>query len=114
MLIFERKLTSALTAILIAAGFYLSPGVVNGHPSFQDPGATPLQLAIEKQAERLKSPEIEERRDGLMRLAAMRHLEACRAAISALSDSEPIVRATAAGALRSLPGDEAASALLPL
>src|SRR5262249_28459643 len=114
MLTFGRKLTSALTAILVAASFFVSPVLVSGAPSFQGSAATPLQLAIEKQAERLKSSEIEERRDALMRLAAMHRAEACRVAIPALSDSEPIVRVTAAGALRSLPGDEAASSLLPL
>lgn len=75
---------------------------------------TPLQLEIEKQRERLSSSEVEERRDALMRLAALRHPDASRAAVSALSDAAPIVRATASVALHWLPSDEGAEALLPL
>lgn len=49
-----------------------------------------------------------------MRLGWMARPDSSRVAASALGDSSPIVRATAARAVLSLPGDEAASALLPL
>jgi HEAT repeat protein len=75
---------------------------------------TPLQLDIEKQRQRLSSPEVEERRDALMRLGALRHPDASRTAVSALNDTAPIVRATATGAVRWLPAEEGAAALLPL
>lgn len=75
---------------------------------------TPLQNAIGKQQERLTSSDVEDRRDALMRLGAMRRPEASRVALSALTDPIPIVRATAAGAVGSLPSEEAAGALLPL
>jgi HEAT repeat protein len=75
---------------------------------------TPLQLEIEKQRQRLSSSEVEERRDALMRLAALRHPDASRAAVSALDDSAPIVRATASGAVQWLPTEEAVAALLTL
>jgi HEAT repeat protein len=75
---------------------------------------TPLQLEIEKQRQRLNSAEVEERRDALMRLAALRHPDASRVAVSALDDSAAIVRATASGAVQWLPADEGAAALLPL
>lgn len=75
---------------------------------------TPLQLEIEKQRERLSSAEIEERRDALLRLSALRRPEASRVAVSALVDEAPIIRATASGALQWLPAEEAAMALLPL
>lgn len=75
---------------------------------------TPLQLEIEKQRERLNSAEVEERRDALLRLSALRHPEASRVAVSALADEAPIMRATASGALQWLPAEEAAIALLPL
>jgi HEAT repeat protein len=75
---------------------------------------TPLQLEIEKQRQRLSSSEVEERRDGLMRLAALRHPDASRVAVSALNDAAAIVRATASGAVRWLPSEEGALALLPL
>jgi HEAT repeat protein len=44
----------------------------------------------------------------------MRHHEASRAAVSALKDAVPIMRATAASSILSLPGEEAASHLIPL
>ena len=75
---------------------------------------TPLQLEIEKQKNRLSSVDTEERRDAVTRLRALRHPEASRAAIAGLSDASAIVRATAAGAVLSLPGEESAAALQPL
>lgn len=75
---------------------------------------TPLQLEIEKQRQRLSSPEVEERRDALMRLGALRHPDASRTAVSALNDTAPIVRATASGAVLWLPAEEGVAALLPL
>jgi len=82
---------------------------------YQSPNSlTPLQLEIEKQKQRLASTEIEDRRDALMRLSALRREEASRVALTALGDPIPIVRATAAYALLSLPREEAAMALIPL
>jgi HEAT repeat protein len=75
---------------------------------------TPLQLEIEKQRHRLHSSEVEERRDALMRLAALRHPDASRVAVLAIDDTAPIVRATASGAVQWLPAEEGAAALLPL
>jgi HEAT repeat protein len=75
---------------------------------------TPLQLEIEKQRQRLGSSEVEERRDALMRLAALRHPVASRAAVAALADPVVIVRATATEAVQWLPSEEGAAALLPL
>ena len=75
---------------------------------------TPLQIEIEKQRQRLGSTDVEERRDALMQLGLMRRPEASRVALVALSDAIPMVRATAASAVVSLPADEAAAALIPL
>lgn len=75
---------------------------------------TPLQLAIDKQRQRLSSSEVEERRDALMRLSALRHPEASRAAVPALRDGSAIVRVTAAAALQWLPSEEGAGVLIPL
>jgi len=75
---------------------------------------TQSQLEIDKQRQRLSSSEVEERRDALMRLAALRHPEASRVAVSALDDAAAIVRATASGAVQWLPAEEGAAALLPL
>ena len=75
---------------------------------------TPLQHEIELQRQRLRSSEIEERRDALMKLSLMKRPEASRAAASALNDQEPVVRVTAAHAIVSLPSDEAAALLIPL
>lgn len=75
---------------------------------------TPLQFAIEQQRMRLSSADIEERRDAVTRLGAMRHPAASRAVLSGLQDAEPIVRATSIAAVLSLPPEESAPSLLPL
>ncbi|HBB86091.1 MAG TPA: hypothetical protein DC047_00575 [Blastocatellia bacterium] len=75
---------------------------------------TPLQIEIEKQTQRLGSIETEERRDAVSRLGSMHHPTASRAASPALHDSVPIVRATAAAAISSLPPSERAGLLIPL
>src|SRR5437660_4551853 len=75
---------------------------------------TPVQQRIEVQRRRLSSSEVEERRDALMKLGAMKHPDASRAALSALNDPEPIVRVTAAHAITSLPAPDAAAALVAL
>lgn len=79
-----------------------------------DARLTPRQRRIEQQKQRLSSGEVEERRDALMKLAAMKHPDAARAAVAGINDLEPIVRVTAAHAITSLPANEAASILLPL
>ena len=75
---------------------------------------TPLQREIQVQTARLSSASAEERRDAVMRLGAMARPESARAAAAALGDSAPIVRATAARAVLSLPRGEAAGLILPL
>ncbi len=75
---------------------------------------TPLQQEIENERQRLSSSDKEERRDAVMRLGWMKRPESSRVALVALSDSSPIVRATATRAVLSLPPEEAAAALLPL
>lgn len=75
---------------------------------------TPLQFEIQKQRERLSAADVEERRDAVMRLKALRHPDASRAAVSALKDNLAIVRATATSAVLKLPSEEAATSLLPL
>ncbi len=75
---------------------------------------TPKQLAIEKQRERLTSGDVEERRDAVMRLGNLHVAEASRAAMPALSDPSPIVRAMAAKAILSADPEHAVASLLPL
>jgi len=75
---------------------------------------TPIQREIERQRQRLASTEVEERRDALTRLANLRRPEASRAATVGLKDLAPIVRATAAHAVLSLPEAEVAVLLIPL
>jgi HEAT repeat protein len=76
--------------------------------------ATPIQAEIEKQRQRLGSSDVEERRDALMKLDAMRRPEASRVALPSLSDESPIIRAVAAKAVLSLNANESVPALLPL
>jgi len=87
--------------------------LVNVFVSGQDK-LTPLQRQIEQQKQRLTSGEAEERRDALMKLGAIKHVDASRAAVTSLSDPEPMVRVTAAHAITSLPGPDAVRALVPL
>ena len=75
---------------------------------------TPSQIEIEKQRERLSSSDVEERRDAVMRLGAMRLPAASRAALPALNDASSMVRATAAKSILSLGADESVSSLIPL
>ncbi len=69
---------------------------------------------IERQRARLTSPSVEERRDAVQRLGAIKRPDASRVAAAALRDESAIVRATAAAAVLSLPAEEAAAALAPL
>ena len=75
---------------------------------------TPTQFEIQKQQQRLNSGDVEERRDALMRLSAMRLPAAARAALPALQDPVAIIRATAVKAVLSLGGEQSAAYLLPL
>jgi HEAT repeat protein len=75
---------------------------------------TPLQSAVAEQAARLSSADAEERRDAVTRLRAMTRPEASRAAVPALGDASPMVRAVAVHAVLSLEPNEAATLVLPL
>ncbi|HEX3145284.1 MAG TPA: HEAT repeat domain-containing protein [Pyrinomonadaceae bacterium] len=75
---------------------------------------TPIQQRIRVQQQRLSSSSVEERRDALMKLGAMNHPDAARAAMAALNDGEPVVRVTAAHAMAALPASDTATALIPL
>jgi HEAT repeat protein len=75
---------------------------------------TPTQIAIQDQQQRLNSSDSEERRDALMRLGSMRLAAASRAALPALKDTEPIIRATAVKSILSLSPEESVAYLLPL
>lgn len=75
---------------------------------------TLVQIEIDKQRGRLNAPEIEDRRDAVVRLGVLHHPEASRAALVALKDPAAIVRATAVVAVLSLPAEESAASLIPL
>src|ERR1044071_6152204 len=60
---------------------------------------TPVQLEIQTQQRRLSSSDVEERRDAVMHLGAMRLAAASRAAVPAVQDAEAIVRGAAAQAV---------------
>jgi HEAT repeat protein len=110
LLVAALLLTLILVPIAVDA-FAVSASVVQGA---HNQTLTPSQLAIAEQKRRLSSLEIEDRREALMRLGAMRRPEASRAALAALNDPAPIVRATAAAAVVWLPSDESAASLIPL
>lgn len=75
---------------------------------------TPQQQEIKALTARLSSADVEERREAVVRLGALGRPEGSRAAAAALGDTAAIVRATAARAVLSLPGGEAATLILPL
>lgn len=75
---------------------------------------TPMQRRIALQKQRLGSGDVEERRDALMKLGALKHPDASRAAVASLNDADPMVRVTAAHAITTLPAAEAANLLIPL
>ena len=112
---FSNQILLALCVSMLCFSVSVIAGTANpGQGDAAKRSLTPLQLAIEKQRQRLNSSEVEERRDALMRLNALRHPDASRVAASALDDASAIVRATASGAVQWLPAEEGAAALLPL
>jgi HEAT repeat protein len=115
-LVNSRKLW--LTVVLLLLVLPLNAlNVFAGTSRSQDRAAgalTPRQLEIEKQRQRLSSADIEERREALTQLGAMHYASASRAAVAGLTDPAPIVRATAASAVLSLPAEEAVQNVIPL
>jgi HEAT repeat protein len=75
---------------------------------------TPMQRELERQHQRLKSEDIEERRDALMRLSNLKRADASRIAAAGLTDVAPIVRVAATHAVLALPQAESVPLLLPL
>ena len=101
--------------VLLAAMF--GAGEVTARHSIVDQRneqLTPIQRELERQRQRLKSEEIEDRRDALMRLGKLKRTDASRIAAGGLTDVAPIVRVAAAHAVLSLPQAEAAGLLIPL
>ncbi len=92
----------------------LSASVVTFGQDSAGASSAALQAQIEKQRQRLSSNEEEERRDAVMRLGALHHPTASKAAASALADISVAVRVAAAIAVLSLSPDESSSLLLPL
>lgn len=80
----------------------------------QSRNLTPVQFAIQRQQHRLGSSDVEERRDAVMKLGAMRLAAASREVIPALQDVAAIIRATAAKNILSIGGEESVPYLLPL
>ncbi len=73
----------------------------------------PQQLSIDF-AETFRSGSVEAKREALFQIRNFRSAHASRLVIPALSDSNEIVRATAASSVIFLPSDEAAALLVPL
>lgn len=72
------------------------------------------QDRIEDLAAEVANGSIEIKRDALLRIRNLKSEAAARAAIPGLSDKDPRVRASAAQAMRFIPGPEAAMLLRPL
>src|SRR5450432_2960586 len=102
-----------ISAMLSPIGRFATAAAGNFSDQAQ-PEPAHQQSEIEKQKLRLNATEIEERRDAVMHLGALRRAEASRAAIPALYDPSPIVRVAATVAVSFLPGEESTKLLLPL
>ena len=107
---FQRSLVALLAAMFVVIGPVAGKAIVGQ----SNERLTPVQREIERQRQRLNSTEIEERRDALMRLGNLGRPDASRVAAAGLSDVEPVVRITAAHAIRFLPPAEAVALLIPL
>jgi HEAT repeat protein len=79
-----------------------------------DRSLTPAQLRIEQQQQRLSAADPEERRDAVMILGSMHLPAASRAALPALTDPSPMVRAVGAKAILALGPNASVEALIPL
>jgi HEAT repeat protein len=113
----ERARLARGLALLFILALSWAPALSTTCPTviiFTQAELTPLQHEIGVQTARLSSADPEERRDAVMRLGAMARPEGSRAAAAALGDAAPIVRATAARAVLSLPPGEASTLILPL
>jgi HEAT repeat protein len=117
MLTYQRRSLILLSSIMLVVVMELTTAPVFARIT-QDAtvkqGLTPVQLEIEKQRQLLSSADVEDRRQALVRLRALHHPHASRAAQAALNDPSPIVRATAAASVLSLPSAESAPGLIPL
>jgi HEAT repeat protein len=100
-------LALGLACAILVAGY----GVASAQESR---ALTPLQREIEKQRVLLASSDVEARRDALIRLGNLHRAASSRVAATGLTDPLPIIRATAAHSILSLPVDEAIAGLLPL
>lgn len=107
--------TFRTTGKLVALLFCLSATTIVGVVAAQSNAAlTPTQTEMAKQRTRLSSSDPEERRDALMKLGAMHQPSAARAAMPALSDVSPMIRALAAKVIVSIGPDESVPALIQL
>ena len=109
-LFFQRSSVTLLAAMFVVIGAVPEKAVVGQN----NERLTPVQREIERQRQRLNSTDIEERRDALMRLGNLGRPDASRVAAAGLTDAEPMIRVTAAHAIRFLPQAEAATLLIPL
>ena len=109
-----RPARRASVPFFLTLAFTFAAVTLDAPPARAQRELTPLQQQIRAQEARLSSPDVEERRDAVVRLGASARPEASRAAAAALGDRAAIVRATAARAVLSLAPGEAATLILPL
>jgi HEAT repeat protein len=114
----RRRLSEVLLVVVVGIVLPMTAvDLVAANRTAQQTGGqtlTPMQMEIEKQRQRLGSPEAEDRREALMRLRSLHQPDASRVALSALNDPSAMVRATAAESVLSLPANESAASLMPL
>lgn len=109
MIIFvSRKMRLCLASAVI---LFITVTAIAQDPSSPCQDCTPAEIRL---ILRLKSNDVEQKRDALFEIRNLRTEKASRLAIPALSDSNEIVRATAAASVVFLPPAEAVQVLSPL
>jgi HEAT repeat protein len=108
---FFKAASIALLLVMFGAGEATCGYLIAGQ---KNEALTPMQREIERQRQRLKSEDIEDRREALMRLGNLKRPDASRVAVAGLTDVEPKVRVAAMHAILSLPPADAATLLIPL
>ena len=108
----KRNVAPPLARFILFAFFVCSlPAVVIAQAL---PDLTVPPAVLSRLQDRISHGSVEEKRSALFEIRNLRLESASRIALPALRDKDPMVRATAAAAVRFLPKSEASAALQPL
>ncbi len=106
-----RRSTSVAICVLT---YFLFAFSAYGQTAAEERASIEWQFYAAELRKMLATPSVEQRREALFQIRNLRTPEASRIAITALNDSDEIVRATAAASVIFLPPAEASQSLIPL